>query len=137
MRAFAAFESMFATTHAIADAIADGLAPTHEVTASGGANMTTDLANADPVVVGGPAHAHVLSRMLNRRAAPDYVTTSRSQLTRSSNRLKLGPCSISWNHSKSPRPVTWGTLSTRLRWVSSEWFTDISASWAAACINGP
>src|SRR5450631_1357883 len=63
--------------------------------------------------------------------------SSLSQLTRSSSRRKLGPCSISWNHSGSPRPVTCGILSTRLRCVSSEWCTVMSASRASRTLSSP
>jgi len=76
MRALVVYESMYGNTHLIADAIGDGLrtsgdvkvtvVPIHEA----GAPLAAD---ADLLVVGGPTHAHGLSRVNTRKAAFEAV----------------------------------------------------------------
>lgn len=68
------YESMYGNTHLIAEAIADGLRTAGEVVV-----VPVDraqpalLAGADLVVVGGPTHAHGMSRATTRRAAVDVA----------------------------------------------------------------
>ena len=70
MRAVIVFESMFGSTRKVAEAIAGGLADGAEVSVvavtSAGAHI---LDGADLVVVGGPAHAHGMSRPGTRKMA--------------------------------------------------------------------
>ncbi|HUZ10247.1 MAG TPA: flavodoxin domain-containing protein [Acidimicrobiales bacterium] len=72
MRAVVVYESMYGNTHAVAQAIADGLGPPDQV-----AVLPVDqakgevLRGADLVVVGGPTHAHGMSRAGTRKAAID------------------------------------------------------------------
>ncbi|MGZ4614685.1 MAG: flavodoxin family protein [Actinomycetes bacterium] len=70
VRALVIYESMYGNTHVVANAIAQGLAP------SGGALVVpvdradqAMLERADLVVVGGPTHAHGVSRESTRKAA--------------------------------------------------------------------
>jgi hypothetical protein len=67
VHALVIYESVFGNTHQIADQIANGLRPTMEVTITPVGNLTAELlAAADLVVVGGPTHAHSLSRASSR-----------------------------------------------------------------------
>lgn len=71
MQALVIYESMYGNTHLIADAIAAGLIA-HGVDASAISvhDATTErVANADLIVVGGPTHAHGLSRDATRDSA--------------------------------------------------------------------
>ena len=70
MRAVIIYESMYGNTHAIADAIARGLAQGNEVTVVPVAQATPELLErAGLVVAGGPTHLHGMSGPRTRRAA--------------------------------------------------------------------
>ena len=70
MRAVVVYESMYGNTHLVADAIGAGVSTAFDVTvvpvsqASGAV-----MADASLVVVGGPTHAHGMSRASTRKAA--------------------------------------------------------------------
>ena len=72
MRAVVVYESMFGSTHQVAEAIGAGLRSGFEVTvlpvAKAGA---AELSGADLVVVGGPTHAHGMSRASTRKSAAE------------------------------------------------------------------
>ena len=70
MRAVVVYESMYGTTHRIADAIGRGLAAAGDVTVVPVAGAGPEvLRGADLVVAGGPTHVHGMSRATTRRAA--------------------------------------------------------------------
>src|SRR5438105_1293620 len=73
MRAVVIYESMYGNTHLIADAIGNGLRTAgSEVTVVPVSDAHDDLLEAaDLVVVGGPTHAHGMSRPRTREAAVD------------------------------------------------------------------
>lgn len=85
-KAVVVYESMYGNTHLISDAIATGLrtmtdadgdvvvVPVNEADAA-------VLAEADLVVVGGPTHAHGVSRESTRHAAIDAARKPESDLT--------------------------------------------------------
>jgi menaquinone-dependent protoporphyrinogen IX oxidase len=82
MRAVVVYESMYGNTHAVADAIAEGLngpgddvavVSVHEATAAA-------LADTDLLVVGGPTHVHSLTRASTRKAAVDAAEKPDSDL---------------------------------------------------------
>ena len=75
MKAVVVYESMYGNTHLIADAIAEGLRPDAEVEVLpvGRANAEA-LTGMDLLVVGGPTHAHGMSRASTRDAAVDAAT---------------------------------------------------------------
>jgi hypothetical protein len=82
MRSVVVYESMFGSTHAIAEAIATGLRRTGEVVIVPVEQATTAvLDGADLLVVGGPTHAHGMSSAQSRKGAPDYVEKSHGELT--------------------------------------------------------
>ena len=75
MRALVVHESMFGNTRTVAERIADGLRPTMQTTVVRVADATADMVDeADLLVVGGPTHAHSLSRRSTRKGAADMLT---------------------------------------------------------------
>jgi hypothetical protein len=82
MRAVVIYESMYGNTHAIAEAIADGLRPAVGdvalVAAHDADGSTTQ--GMDLVVVGGPTHVHGLSRPSTRHAAVEAADKPDSDL---------------------------------------------------------
>ncbi len=76
MRALVVYESMFGNTREIAERVAVGLRSTFErvdVRRVSEADVVSVL-HADLVVVGGPTHAHGMSRPQTRKAAVDEPT---------------------------------------------------------------
>jgi len=70
MRAVVIYESMYGNTHLIADAIAEGLRSYGEATVVAvGAADAPAVEGADVLVVGGPTHAHGMSRPTTRQGA--------------------------------------------------------------------
>jgi hypothetical protein len=70
MRALVLYESMYGNTRAVAEAIATGLGTDIDVTVQPVHSASPqDVRDADVVVVGGPTHAHGMSRPSTRRAA--------------------------------------------------------------------
>lgn len=70
MRAVVIYESMYGNTHLIANAIAEGLQPYGEVTVVPvGAADARLVQGVDLLVVGGPTHAHGMSRPATRQGA--------------------------------------------------------------------
>jgi len=71
MRALVVYESMYGNTAAVASAIAEGLDDRHaEVTLRNVDDLVADdAAWADVLVVGGPTHAHGMSRAATRMTA--------------------------------------------------------------------
>src|SRR5438874_4932720 len=70
MRAVVIYDSMYGNTHVVAQAIAKGLGATVEVVVVPVDEAKSELLDgADLVVVGGPTHAHGMSRRSTRQAA--------------------------------------------------------------------
>jgi hypothetical protein len=70
MRALVVYESMYGNTRAIAESIAMGLRAIGEVTIRPAADVVgADLDGWDVLVLGGPTHAHGMSRPRTREAA--------------------------------------------------------------------
>ena len=81
MRAVVVFESMYGNTHQIADAIGTGLEDAFDVTVTPVAHADPAmLDDADLVVVGGPTHAHGMSRAATRKAAVEAADKPASPL---------------------------------------------------------
>jgi hypothetical protein len=82
MRAVIVYESMYGNTRLIADAIARGLGPESEtVVVPVGEARPELLDRADLVVVGGPTHAHGISRAATRKSAAQAANKPGSRLT--------------------------------------------------------
>jgi len=83
MKAVVIFESMYGNTRAIAEAVADGIGAGGDVqvtilpVSAASTELTRD---ADLLVVGGPTHAHSMSRPSTRRAAHDAAAKPDSGL---------------------------------------------------------
>lgn len=67
MRALVVYESIYGNTRAIAEAVAEGLAPLGEVQLA--PVHEADDAGFDVLVAGGPTHMHGMSSSFSRRAA--------------------------------------------------------------------
>ncbi len=74
MKAIVVYESMYGNTHLVADAIGRGLATSGEVVVVPVADAAPALVeDADLLVVGGPTHAHGMSRPSTRKAAVEQA----------------------------------------------------------------
>ena len=86
MRVLIVCESMFGNTRLIADAIATGFKPEHEVLVIPVGQATEALlAEAQLVVVGGPTHVYGMSRPRTRRWAVDWARASGSGIVLEAN----------------------------------------------------
>ncbi len=74
MRAVIVYESMFGATRQVAEAIAEGLGGPDVATVVPVRDATADLiASSDLLVVGGPTHAHGMSRARTRQTAAEMA----------------------------------------------------------------
>jgi hypothetical protein len=81
MRALVVYESMYGSTHVIADNIADGLRGDYEVTVVPVAKATPELvASADLVLAGAPTHLRGLSSAKSRQMAAQAAAKAGSGL---------------------------------------------------------
>lgn len=81
MRAVVVYESMYGNTHLVADAIGDGLRAAFDVSVVPVSEASpAALTDADLVVVGGPTHAHGMSRAATRKAAAEAADKPASGL---------------------------------------------------------
>ena len=69
MKSVVVYESMYGNTHLIAQAIGEGLAEFGDVAVVPVHRAAAEIAGADLLVVGGPTHAHGLSRAATREGA--------------------------------------------------------------------
>jgi hypothetical protein len=82
MKAVVVYESMYGNTHLVADEIANGLRDAGEVVVVPVDEADAELLDgADLVVVGGPTHAHGMSRESTRKAAVEAAQKPDSDLT--------------------------------------------------------
>ena len=82
MRAVIVYESMYGNTHLVADAVADGLASVYQVDVVPVVRADPQVIDgADLVVVGGPTHAHGMTRASTRQAAIADAHTPDSPLS--------------------------------------------------------
>ena len=82
MKALVVYESMYGNTHVIAEAIADGLGETADVRLAPVSEAEAALIdNPELVVMGGPTHAHGMSRAATRQAAVEDAKKPERGLT--------------------------------------------------------
>ena len=113
MRAVVVYESMYGNTHLVADAIGAGLATAVDVSVVPVAQASPAvLTDADLVVVGGPTHAHGMSRTATRKAAVKAADQPVSDLTVEPD--ALGPGLRDWFGSLGRCPVKAAAFDTRM-----------------------
>lgn len=82
MKAAVIYESMYGNTHAVADAVAEGLRTAGEARVVSAADAAkADLTDVDLLVVGGPTHVHSLPWITTRRSAAKAAESSHGRLT--------------------------------------------------------
>lgn len=83
MKALVIYESMYGNTHAVADAIAEGLsAQGMTVTTDAASTIGTELDDGvDLLVVGGPTHARSMTRPSTRQSAIETASSKPDELT--------------------------------------------------------
>lgn len=74
MRALIVYESMFANTEKIANAIAEGMGPDISPEVMNVDDAPAELSGVDLLVVGGPTHVHGMTRASTRKAAAEQAT---------------------------------------------------------------
>jgi hypothetical protein len=81
MRVLVIYESMYGNTHQIAEAIAEGLGTPGSAQVVSVAGVSQEMVEqADLIVVGGPTHAHGMSRERTRKAAVDAAESPNKRL---------------------------------------------------------
>ncbi|HYM84673.1 MAG TPA: flavodoxin domain-containing protein [Candidatus Dormibacteraeota bacterium] len=123
MRALVVYESMYGNTARVAEAIAEGLGGATAVEVSAAPDeLPPDL---DLVVVGGPTHAHGMSRERSRRDAADRA--SRPVISRRGIRDWIDGL-------RPPRPMDAASFDTRIN--GPELLTGSAAKGAARALRG-
>jgi len=113
MRAVVVYESMYGNTHLIAEAIGTGLETAFDVRVLPVAQAGPDvLADADLVVVGGPTHAHGMSRASTRKAAVQAANKPAGGLTVEPD--ALGPGLREWFSWLGNCPIRAAAFDTRM-----------------------
>jgi len=113
MRAVVVYESMYGNTHLIADAIGAGLRTAFDVRVVPVSQAGPEvIADADLVVVGGPTHAHGISRASTRKAAVQAADKPAGGLTVEPD--ALGPGLREWFGQLGSCPVQAAAFDTRM-----------------------
>ena len=113
MQAVVVYESMYGNTHLIADAIGTGLSSAFDVRVIPVSQASSAvLATADLVVVGGPTHAHGMSRASTREAAVKAADKPASPLTVEPD--APGPGLREWFGTLGRYPVKAAAFDTRI-----------------------
>ena len=113
MRAVVVYESMYGNTHRIADAIGAGHETAFDVRVVSVTQAVPEvIADADLVVVGGPTHAHGMSRASTRKAAVQAADKPVGGLQ--VEPAALGPGLREWFGSLGDYPVRAAAFDTRM-----------------------
>jgi hypothetical protein len=113
MRAVVVYESMYGNTHLVADAIGAGLGTVFDVGVVPVSQASAAvLDGADLVVVGGPTHAHGMSRAATRKAAVEAADKPASGLKVEPD--PLGPGLRDWFGSLGHYRVKAAAFDTRM-----------------------
>lgn len=113
MRAVVVYESMYGNTDQIAHAVGKGLETRFDVTVVPVEEATKELIDhADLVVVGGPTHAHSMSRESTRKAAVEAAQKPDSELTLDPD--AEGPGLRDWFEDMGKRTANAAAFDTRL-----------------------
>jgi hypothetical protein len=117
MKAVVVYESMYSNTHRIADAIAAGLRGSMDdvvVVPVGDADRALAEGPVDLLVVGGPTHAHGMSREATRKAAVEAAEKPGSGLELDES--AAGPGVRDWLDSMGTLEVPAAAFDTRIQW---------------------
>lgn len=113
MRAVVVYESMYGNTHQVANAIGAGLETAFDVSVVPVSQAGPEvLADADLVVVGGPTHAHGMSRASTRKAAVEAADKPASPLHTEPD--ALSPGLREWFGTLDRYPVKAAAFDTRM-----------------------
>jgi hypothetical protein len=113
MRAVVVYESMYGNTHLVAEAIGAGLSTAFDVTVVPVSQASRAvMADAGLVVVGGPTHAHGMSRVATRKAAVNAAHKPVSPLQVEAD--APGPGLREWFGSLGRYPVKAAAFDTRM-----------------------
>lgn len=113
MRAVIVYESMYGNTHAVADAIEVGLSSAFDANVVPVAQASPEvLSGVGLVVVGGPTHAHGMSRPATRKAAVEAAKNKAARLTVEPG--ALGPGLRDWFTTLGRYQVKAAAFDTRL-----------------------
>ena len=113
MHAVVVYESMYGNTHLIADAIGAGLRTAFDVRVLPVSQARPEvIAGADLVVVGGPTHAHGMSRASTRKAAVQAADKPVGGLTVEPD--AMGPGLRDWFGSLGDYPARAAAFDTRV-----------------------
>lgn len=113
MRALVVYESMYGNTHLVADAIGAGLKTAFDVSVMPVAQASPAVvARADLLIVGGPTHAHGMSRTSTRKAAVEASGKPDSGLTAQPD--AIGPGLRDWFASLGQHHLKAAAFDTRM-----------------------
>ncbi len=110
MKALVIYESMYGNTHAVADAVAQGLSPGADVDvlpAHGAGSVPGDV---DLLVVGGPTHMHGLTTAMSRKMA---ATASKEDVAHLEPGASEQPALREWLRDLEARGVKAAAFDTR------------------------
>lgn len=111
-RAVIVYESMFGNTRRIAEAIADGVGSVVPSLLVPIAEVSRIPAELDLLIVGGPTHAHGLSRPESRREAVTWASTDRLDLELDETWQETGI--REWLRDAPPPPCRFASFDTRV-----------------------
>ncbi|WP_394252567.1 flavodoxin family protein [Arthrobacter pityocampae] len=90
MKTLVVYESMFGSTRRIAEAVADALRPSGDVTVTIAAEAPTALSGYGLVVVGAPTHGHTLPQEASRKEASAWADDGKRDLALEADALRPG-----------------------------------------------
>ena len=115
MRALVVYESMYGNTRAIAEAIAEGIRPVHDVVVVPVGRVGPQLVDGPfLLVVGGPTHAHGMTRQRTREAAAEAAGKQDSTVVLEDG--ATGPGVREWLASLGHLNVLAAAFDTRVDW---------------------
>jgi hypothetical protein len=119
VRAAVVYESMYTNTHQIAEQIADGLRSEMDASILPAPDDDRPIDGVDLLVVGGPTHAHGMSRRATRRAALDQAGVQAAGVTVDPD--AAGPGVRDWLSSLAMVDVSGAAFDTRVQ--ARPWLT--------------
>lgn len=129
MKALIIYESMFGNTRKFAEAIAEGLRDSAEISIVRVGDVTDDMvAEADLLVAGGPTHVHGMSRPATREEAERQASVPDSGLTLEPDAVPVGI--REWITRSAVQSVPFAAFDSRadaFRWLTGSAAKQIAA----------